>query len=299
MGENEIGGAQTAMERLCRELMENVNSYSWCREHIPSVIEDIGDWEMWDYGKAIAAVRSDIERRIAEADLSDDKARDRALVDWRERIAELDALCRVLNAESADEAVAVARTMAEEHYELKELREAGRIMPEGVSWPRFEDGGPVRLGDEVGARGEAARVERVELSSGSCALRGHGVLVVGDYGSPFKRPVPKAIGADGAEVKAGETVWLAPEYRKMAATAKFASFSLYGIGDLDALTVRSIGRVGYVDDVATLAESDAWCPASWLTHERPDTRSLVIDGMDEETVERIDRLVKDGRWLDD
>lgn len=162
---------RTAMERLARELMENVNSYSWCREHIPSVIEDIGDWETWDYGKAIAAVRSDIERRIAEADLSDDKARDRALVDWRERIAELEALCRALNAESADEAVAVARTMAEEHYELKELREAGRVMPEGVSWPRLGDGGPVRLGGEAWTReGERVRVVAV-THKGKAAVR--------------------------------------------------------------------------------------------------------------------------------
>lgn len=43
-------------------------------------------------------------------------------------------------------------------------------------------------------------------------------------------------------------------------------------------------------------------PATCVTHtkpEPPDTRARVIDGMDEETVERIDRLVKDGRWLDD
>ena len=312
MDENGNDGGRTAMERLCRELMENVNSYSWCREHIPSVIEDIGDWEMWDYGKAIAAVRSDIERRIAEADLSDDKARDRALVDWRERIAELDALCRVLNAESADEAVAVARTMAEEHYELKELREAGRIMPEGVSWPRYSDGEPVRMGDPFGAwDGQASEVRSVTLyapgpdaawaiNAGSCrnfvggsdeAHRMHGLRL--------KRPAPKAVGADGVEVKVGETVWLAPEWRKMANTAADDRCSLYGIDALDALTVESIMRMGLVDTAAVLVEGFAWCPASWLTHERPDTRSLVIDGMDEETVERIDRLVKDGSWLDD
>lgn len=240
MGENEIGGAQTAMERLCRELMDAVVSCAptvWCGEH----------------GIGIHGTRLEQDRENARADISRriDGARDED--------------------DGSDGYAAVA---------LKALTGMHR-------------------GHAMCTRGEAARVEHVELSSGSCALRGHGVLVVGDYGSPFKRPVPKAIGADGAEVKAGETVWLAPEYRKMAATAKFASFSLYGIGDLDALTVRSIGRVGYVDDVATLAESDAWCPASWLTHEHPDTRSLVIDGMDEETVERIDRLVKDGRWLDD
>ena len=77
------------------------------------------------------------------------------------RIAELDALCRVLNAESADEAVAVARTMAEEHYELKELREAGRIMPDGVSWPRYEDGEPVRVGDEMRGTGSIRHLFRV------------------------------------------------------------------------------------------------------------------------------------------
>lgn len=211
---DEKTGGMTAMERLARELMENVNSYSWCREHIPSVIEDIGDWEMWDYGKAIAAVRSDIERRIAEADLSDDKARDRALVDWRERIAELEALCRVLNAESADEAVAVARSLAEEHCELKELREAGRIVPEGASWPRYEDGEQVLIGDELDD-GEVAAVTltgtRYELSD-----RDDCCLDTGQHGARVERPAPKAVGADGLEVKPGDTVWLAKGYREKA-----------------------------------------------------------------------------------
>ena len=268
MGENEIGGAQTAMERLCRELMENVNSHSWCREHIPSVIEDIGDWEMWDYGKAIAAVRSDIERRIAEADLSDDKARDRALVDWRERIAELDALCRVLNAESADEAVAVARTMAEEHYELKELREAGRVMPEGVSWPRYEDGEPVRILDWFGDE----EVLSLVFNMKGCALvaRGDVYLAHSTGGDAIKRPAPKAVGADGREVNPGDMVWLDPKHREMALSTG-PSHNLHYVSESECMTVSRV-KNGRDCVVAWMeGEENRWCPASWLTHERPDS----------------------------
>lgn len=179
----------TAMERLCRELMENVNSYSWCREHIPSIIEGIDDWDMWNYEEAITAVRSDIERRIEDARAEDDCADSyaaaalkaltgmhrghamctRGEVDemvavaegWKAEADELDALCRVLNAESADEAATAARALAEEHYELKELREAGRVMPEGLSWPRYADGEPVRAGDEMRGTGRSRHLFRV------------------------------------------------------------------------------------------------------------------------------------------
>lgn len=134
MDENGNDGGRTAMERLCRELMENVNSYSWCKDHVPSVIEDIDDWETWDYGKAIAAAKADILRRIEAA---------RAEVEgWKDEAAELDA-----------------------------LRGAGRVAPEGCRWPRFRDGSPLALGGEAyGRDGERLRVVAV-THRGKAAVR--------------------------------------------------------------------------------------------------------------------------------
>lgn len=57
------------------------------------------------------------------------------------------------------------------------------------------------------------------------------------------------------------------------------------------------------DEVVLKGYEDDWpVNADMLTHtksEPPDTRASVITGLDEETIRRIDKLVMDGRWLDD
>lgn len=197
MDENEKPDGSTAMERLARELMENVNSYSWCKEHIPSVIEDIGDWEMWDYGKAIAAAKADILRRIEAA---------RAEVGgWKAKAVELDALCVELGADDGDEALFVAIELLDDQRELAAIKAAGRIMPEGVSWPRYEDGELVRILDWFGDE----EVISLIFNMKGCALvaRGDVYLAHSTGGDAIKRPAPKAVGADGVEVKVGDTVW--------------------------------------------------------------------------------------------
>lgn len=46
---------------------------------------------------------------------------------------------------------------------------AAHLMPEGVQWPRFADGEPVRIGDEVlGKHGEPMAVTRVSFVEGGC-----------------------------------------------------------------------------------------------------------------------------------
>lgn len=46
---------------------------------------------------------------------------------------------------------------------------AARLTPEGVQWPRFGDGEPVRIGDEVlGKHGEPMAVTRVSFVEGGC-----------------------------------------------------------------------------------------------------------------------------------
>ena len=91
------------------------------------------------------------------------------------------------------------------------LREAfdeleARAMPEGVEWPRFEDGEPVKLGDMALIDGDADMVEAVQIWI-------HGKPVIyGDNGSRqlekaerVKRPAVPA--GDGEPLEAGQTVW--------------------------------------------------------------------------------------------
>lgn len=310
MDENEKPDGSTAMERLCREMAECVVELfpaNWCHDH------GIYDGEPWSQCKGRA--RADIERRIEDARAEDDCAdsyaaaalkaltgmhRSHAMctrgeVDemvavvegWKAKADELDALCRVLNAESADEAATAARALAEDHYELKELREACRIMPEGVSWPRYEDGEPVRMGEPfVAWDGQESKVRFVTLyapgqdaawsiNAGNC----HNLFGGRDeehqmHGLRLKRPAPKAVGADGVEVKPGETVWLAREHLDKADMSPSDSgfeCGLLGVGALDPLSVKLVGKKLDKDGLAFFTEHSAWCPASWLTHERPDS----------------------------
>lgn len=74
-----------------------------------------------------------------------------------------------------------------------------RLVPEGMEWPRFSDGEPVRIGDEVlGKHGEPMAVTRVCFVEGGCYFneshrkdgrrRGRGWRYVA--GERVKRPKP-------------------------------------------------------------------------------------------------------------
>lgn len=283
MDEKTTHDGRTAMERLARELMDAVVRcvpMAWCEDHGLGIH---GTRPEKDRERA----RADIELRIAEADLADDKARDSAIGDWKAKADAMDETCRVLGVDSYNLAADAARPLVDEHYELKELRKAGRVMPEGVSWPRYEDGEPVRMGDPfVTWDGQASEVRSVTLytpgpdaawtiNAGSCrnfvggsdeAHRMHGLRL--------KRPAPKAVGADGVEVKPGDTVWLAREHLDKADMSPSDSgfeCGLLGVGALDPLSVKLVGKKLDKDGLAFFTEHSAWCPASWLTHECPDS----------------------------
>lgn len=90
-----------------------------------------------------------------------------------------------------------------------------RLMPEGMEWPRFEDGEPVRIGDKFECWcGEEHVVGSVSFR-GSCGVLnmshahtfvvGHGPETV--HGERVKRPEPKVLDADGAEIREKCDVW--------------------------------------------------------------------------------------------
>ena len=101
--------------------------------------------------------------------------------------------------------------------ELHSLMDAldRRLMPEGMEWPRFEDGEPVRVGDEVpfGADGTMT-VTGVELTDD-----GHFILHGRDggidrpcqtgyqCGQRVKRPAPEVLDADGIEIELGDDLY--------------------------------------------------------------------------------------------
>ena len=85
-----------------------------------------------------------------------------------------------------------------------------RLMPEGMEWPRYEDGEPVRIGDEYECWcGETHRLNSVTIKKYNSIINltephpfvaSDGPLT--SHGKLVKRPAPKVLDADGAEIRA-------------------------------------------------------------------------------------------------
>ena len=91
-----------------------------------------------------------------------------------------------------------------------------RMMPEGMEWPRFEDGEPVRFGDrfENADGGESvlhtliAKDCRESLGDGVFWKLSKGAKAVWlKDGERVKRPAPKVLDADGVEIRAGDRLY--------------------------------------------------------------------------------------------
>lgn len=104
------------------------------------------------------------------------------------------------------------RRIRELENELEDMR--GRLMPEGIKWPMFEDNELVGFGDEyVNAKGNVSTLRTIvikdcrdrlgggyywKLGKGACA-------VVVKNGERIKRP--PVLAADGEPLEVGQTVW--------------------------------------------------------------------------------------------
>ena len=93
-------------------------------------------------------------------------------------------------------------------YIMEELSK--RLMPEGMewlveAWPRFEDDAPVRFLDDFERYGEEDGISAVTMySDGSFALNFRAY----SKGEHVNRPAPKALDADGAEIRVGDEVFV-------------------------------------------------------------------------------------------
>ena len=128
--------------------------------------------------------------------------------------------------------------------------------------PRFEDGEPVQMGDEIAICGGDIDVnEVVMLLDGS----GYRLLHSTDVSASaiedrVKRPAPEVLGADGLPIKAGETV-----YRTDApiTEAVVTGFRGYDDGSIDVVCSEKGGKV------------TAFYDPSLLTHTPPDTQERI------------------------
>ena len=89
-----------------------------------------------------------------------------------------------------------------------------RMMPEGIEWPKYEDGEPLRFGDEMPDFAHTAykTVRTVKFyDNGTVTIDNAGgsanVNINLLPGERVKRPAPKVLDADGVEIRVGDEVW--------------------------------------------------------------------------------------------
>ena len=147
-----------------------------------------------------------------------------------------------------------------------------RLMPEGMEWPRYEDGEPVRIGDvAVLADNKPHEVESMEFfADKSCKLKGKGTPWMNTIfkGQVAKRPAPKVLDADGVEVEVGD--------------------DLYSVEGMLKFHVSAIDRKSGRIATEAMFSLDKWADPKMYTHRAP---VLAADGKplrEGETVYRTD-----------
>lgn len=162
-------------------------------------------------------------------------------------------------------------------------------LPDGIEWPRFEDGEVVKIGDDVEYKGETMRVYLATFDADGwalwCSREGIDGRLSGSFGERVKRPTPKVLDADGVPIEVGDTV--------------------YCDGEDEPL------RVSHITDSikVTLINSHAsyyTVKPSRLSHERPDSWERIEEdaklaprdylekrGMNPEKTERIASMMAD------
>ena len=165
--------------------------------------------------------------------------------------------------------------------------------------PRYDDGEPVQFGDdnidwedtdECRAPGTLWGATAVDERGRLLATTHSEIVAVAktDERGRVKRRAPDTSGADGLPVVAGETVWLTRE--GAAHAGEFSSTGdemcgLRGIKPYDRLTVTNARFVAYGSEFVAFRERAAWCPASWLTHEEPETQERIDEDAQKSTPE--------------
>ena len=134
--------------------------------------------------------------------------------------------------------------------------DAERALPDGMEWPRFEDGELVKVGDEVEHKGETIRVYLATFDAAGwalwCSRDGIDGRLSGSYGERVKRPAPEVLDADGVPIKVGDTVYFVDGDARPLAVER-----IYANGGEPAVDLVYAGRIL------------RWYSVT-LTHERPD-----------------------------
>ena len=149
--------------------------------------------------------------------------------------------------------------------------DAERALPDDMEWPRFEDGGLVRIGDELEFEGKTMLVCDATFYADDWALwcdrEDMSGRLYGSFGERVKRPAPKVLDADGVPIKVGDTVWATYNGCKHIVMAVCSDGSLHPEMVTD-------------DGCMVEYEEGLWDFAKKVTHEQPDSWILWGEDLD-------------------
>lgn len=149
--------------------------------------------------------------------------------------------------------------------------DAERALPEGMEWPRFEDGGLVGIGDELEFEGKTMLVCDATFYADGWALwcdrEDMSGRLYGKYCERVKRPAPKVLDADGVPIEVGDTVWATYNGCKHIVMAVCSDGSLHPEMVTD-------------DGCMVEYEEGLWDFAKKVTHEQPDSWILWGEDLD-------------------
>lgn len=141
--------------------------------------------------------------------------------------------------------------------------DADRALPDGMEWPRFEDGELVKVGDEVEYKGETMRVYLATFDADGwalwCSREGIDGRLSGSYGERVKRPAPEVLDADGVPIKVGDTVYCDDDTEPWQVDLIYAGSMVY-------CTVRLKDSAGIYKsaDAPRLSHKKPEPPDSWI-----------------------------------
>ena len=96
--------------------------------------------------------------------------------------------------------------------------EEKKALPDGIEWPRYTDGRLVRIGgcwQQDGFDESVTCVDSISFAEDGVRLENEYNEAFYRYGERVKRPAPKALDADGVEIRKGDTVWTLKDAREL------------------------------------------------------------------------------------
>ena len=140
-------------------------------------------------------------------------------------------------------AQAEVNRLKDENLKLAEVR--AQQLPEGVEWPRFEDGELVKIGDEVDGDGETMAAKAVTLfaKGWDMTLEANDAIAVlsGTNGERVKRPSRQVLDADGVPIEVGDVVYLRNNGRRGTVVGIYADECMTLVDYDGMITVRTDG----------------------------------------------------------